>query len=214
MCDYDICMDCGADAIGPGGVADVLAFHFHHFRNAFDEFCFLREAELAVGFDTMTSEQPFVIHPEIFQTAPRLDLREASALCQPYLHWWQQSSCGSMGSSALASALTAVCALWLTELAMRGWRHPLLLLFSLAAVVQPLVDLVRVGTLLRSCQSAAGLKDGKFDGLSTMGAGDSDSMGHLAGSAVGALAYVAVLRRGGRVKPLYPLVPRVECARG
>lgn len=195
-CDYDICLDCSAK----DGLERQPALRFHTFRNAFDEFCFLREAELAVGFDTMTSNQPYITHPHVFQTAPRLDLREADALCQPYHMWWLQASRGSLGSSALASALSAVTALWLAELFVIGWRHPLLLLFPIAASVQPVADLARI---------AGELQDLKAVSIVVGPGGDADAVGHLAGGGVGAVAYIAArLWRRGRAVPMYPLIPR------
>lgn len=107
------------------------------------------------------------------------------------LLWKQQSTCGSLGSSALATCFCSTCALWLGELHVKGWRHPILLLFPLVVSMQPLSDLMAAWALL------AGLDQSP---------GGADCAGHLAGSVVGGLAYFLAFRSRGAF-PLHPLVP-------
>ena len=192
-CDYNLCLGCAGEY--------QVGLLLHRFRSAFDEFCFFREAELVLGFDTLTTDRPFVTHPAGFRGAKRLEVPEAVRLCQPYLDWSCQSSRGSLGSSALACALSAACALWLAELGVQGWRHPLLVLFPLAALAQPLWDLAQ------ACEEAMGRRGGGEPPpwSSVADGGSCDCAGHLAGTAVGALTYLVCLRRGG-VRPRQPLV--------
>lgn len=202
-CDFDLCIGCANAGANP-------ALQFHHFKNAFDEFCFLRGTELAIGFDTMASERPYVTHPEAFNTAQRLDLREANEMCRPYFEWWEQSTRGSMGSSAVALALSALCALWFAELAWKGWRHPLLLLYPPAAAVQPMTDIVQLCRAWQKLRHGHGQAGSAFSGLGAVpDAEQSDAAGHLSGGAVGALAYCVLRRRGIQVAPLHPLVPAI-----
>mmetsp|Transcript_85029 Transcript_85029/g.274845 ORF Transcript_85029/g.274845 Transcript_85029/m.274845 type:complete len:445 (-) Transcript_85029:9-1343(-) len=215
VCDYDLCPDCALDG------DKQAALRFKRFLSAFDEFCFLREAELCIGFDTMTSDKPFVTHPEVFQTASRLHPLDAAALCSPYMEWWRQSSRGSMGSSALAASLATACACWLGELACRGWRHPLLLIMPGAAALQIAVDLKCTGdALMAVCDAGVGDASSSRQAMPISDAvanAEEDSVGHLAGAAVGAVFYAVFLRRRARglqlgrpePGPMYPLMPVV-----
>jgi len=203
-CDFNHCLDCAGARLHP-------ALQFNRFRNAFDEFCFLREAELAIGFDTMLTDRPYITCPDALLNAERLDMTYARELCLPYMAWLQHANRGSMGSSALTSALNAACALWVSELLANGWKHPFLILFTLTAFAQPLDDLLRISSVLSWPQTAPLQETGSSrparPPVTPGSSNDSDNVGHLAGFTIGGLAYLLVLRQRGSIAPMYPLVP-------
>eukprot|EP00929_Paragymnodinium_shiwhaense_P047134 TRINITY_DN23911_c0_g1_i1.p1 TRINITY_DN23911_c0_g1~~TRINITY_DN23911_c0_g1_i1.p1 ORF type:complete len:478 (+),score=14.41 TRINITY_DN23911_c0_g1_i1:19-1452(+) len=208
--------ECGATPWVAARYCESMADHpwlkYYNFRNAFDEFVFLRDCELLAGFDTMCSEQPYINDLNRFCEETRLKPGRACELGKLYEEWTNQTGRGSMGSSALASCLGAICALWFLELRHRGWRHPVLLFFPLVCVLQPLDDmrvLVRSSADSENGSEVVAATDtvSKGSGHQTPSEADAISaVGHLAGTVVGVLAYCC-LRVGGLTTKLhYPLL--------
>jgi len=199
VCDYDLCLECAGK-----GEAEAIS-RVRLFRNAFDEFCFLREVELSLGVDSMLSDAPFVTHPEALQPESRLHLADANRLVLPYLEWSRQAVRGSMGSSAIVQALMASCTCWLLHLARRGFRDPVLFIIPMAAGAQVLVDIweaLRFWVFRQTNRSNAQ----KVDPVGTGQTPEEAFFGHLAGTMIGLLAYLVCFRRLFLTQPLrWPL---------